>query len=157
VIQTLQDLWHQFLNAISGIVIPDWGALVNLLPVFLVLGLIGPILSLLVLAWFIYVVRQPRARVQVAEGPRQAPVDAAGEPIYPRGEPYCPRDRLVYDWGTTSCERDGTELTVLCPKCGVARSAALSTCGNCGLEIRIEPRLRALRPAGPPPGGAAVA
>ena len=46
-IQTLQDLWHQFLNAISGIVIPDWGALVNLLPVFLVLLVIGPILSLI--------------------------------------------------------------------------------------------------------------
>jgi hypothetical protein len=157
VIQTLQDLWHQLLNAISAIVIPDWGALVGLLPVFLVILVIGPILSLIILFWFIYVIRRPRAKIQFAEGPRQAPVDAAGQPIYPRGEPYCANDRLIFDWGTTRCERDGAELTVLCPKCGVARSAGLSTCGNCGLEIRLEPRLRALRPAGPPPGGAAIA
>jgi hypothetical protein len=157
VIETLTKIWHDFLNAISGIVIPDWGALVNLLPVFLFFGVIMPILTLVVLFWFLYVGRRPRPKVTFGEGPRQAPLDGAGEPVFPRGEPYCPRDRLIYDWGTTRCERDGTDLTVLCPKCGVGRSAAISTCGNCGLEIRIEPRLRALRPAGPPPGGAAVA
>ena len=156
-IQTLQDMWHNFLNAISGIIIPDWNALVGLLPVFLLFGVIGPIVSLIVLAWFIYVIRRPRTKISYVEGPRAALADAAGEPVFPRGEPYCPRDRLIYDWGTTRCERDGQELTVLCPKCGVARSAAMSTCGNCGLEIRLEPRIRALRPAGPPPGGAAVA
>jgi hypothetical protein len=157
VIQTLQDLWHSFLDAISGIVIPDWGVLVNLLPVFLFFGVIMPILTLLVLAWFLYVVRRPRPKLNFVEGPRLAPLDSGGERVYPRGEPYCLRDGLIYDWGTTRCERDGVELTVLCPKCGVARSAAISTCGNCGLEIRLEPRVRALRPAGPPPGGAAVA
>jgi len=157
VIQTLQDLWHQFLNLISGIVIPDWGALVGLLPVFLLFGVIGPIFSLMVLAWIVYLLRKPRTRVSFTEGPRPAALDAADQPVYLPGEPYCARDRLIYDWGATRCERCGDELTVLCPKCGVGRSASLSTCGNCGLEIRLQPRLRALRPAGPPPGGAAVA
>jgi hypothetical protein len=157
VIQTLQDLWHQFLDTISGIVIPDWGALVDLLPVFLFFGVIMPILTLIVAVWVVYVLRRPRASVQFSEGPRAAALNAASEPIYPVGEPYCPRDRLIYDWGTTRCERCGDELTVRCPKCSVARAANLSTCGNCGLEMRLEPRLRALRPAGPPPGGAAVA
>jgi hypothetical protein len=157
VIDALQDLWHRFLELISGIVIPDWGALVGLLPVFLLLGVIGPILSLLFVAWLVYVVRRPRSKVTFVEGPRAASIDPAGEPVYPLGEPYCTRDRLLYDWGASHCERCGNELTVLCPKCGVARSASLSTCGNCGLEIRLEPRLRALRPAGPPPGGAALA
>jgi hypothetical protein len=157
VIQTLQDLWHQFLQLISGLVIPDWAALVNLLPVFLLFGVIGPVFSLLALVWLIYFLRRPRTRVSTADGPRRAVVDGTGDPVYPRGEPYCTRDRLVYSWGPSSCERCGNELTVLCPKCGVARSASLASCGNCGLEIRLEPRLRALRPAGPPPGGAAVA
>ena len=31
-IETLQAAWHSFLQAISPIVIPDWGSLVGLLP-----------------------------------------------------------------------------------------------------------------------------
>ena len=155
-IEALQQAWHSFLQAISGIVIPDWGALVGLLPVFLVIGVVGPIVSLLVLGWFIYVVRAPRAKLAIIEGPVPAQIED-GRPVYPAGEPYCPFDQLVYPFGATRCEECKRDLLVRCPKCAAGRNAAVSTCGNCGLVLKIENRARALQPAGPPPGGAAAA
>jgi len=145
------------LDVLTPIVTPDWGALVGLLPVFLVIGVVGPIVSLLVLGWFIYVVRAPRARLQYVE---PAPVRAQivdGAPIYPAGEPYCPFDQLVYPPGATTCSECKRDLAVHCPKCGVGRAAVIDTCANCGLVLHIEPKALALRPAGPPPGGAAAA
>ncbi len=155
-IEALQQAWHSFLQAISGIVIPDWGALVGLLPVFLVIGVVGPIVSLLLLAWFIYVVRAPRAKLAIIEGPVPAQLEE-GRPIYPAGEPYCPLDQLVYPFGATRCHECKRDLLVRCPKCAAGRNASVTTCGNCGLALKIENRARALQPAGPPPGGAAAA
>ena len=151
------QLVQRILDFLSPIVIPDWGALIGLLPVLLLIGVVGPLLSLLVLGWFIYVVRRPRSRtpyVAAAAVPAQL-VDGVSQ--YPTGEPYCPVDRLVYPFGATRCDVCHRELAVTCPKCGVGREAAIDTCGNCGLVLRIEPRLRQLAPAGPPPGGAAAA
>ena len=156
-IDSLQGLWHGFLNLISGIVIPDWAALVGLLPVFLFFGVIMPIVTVIVLVWLLYVIRRPRGHVKFAEGPRQAPIAPDGKPAFPMGEPFCTRDRLIYASGVTECDACHDQLSVLCPKCGVGRSASISTCGNCGLVLRLAPRARALRPAGPPRGGAAVA
>ena len=48
---------------LSPILSPDWGALVGMLPIFLLIGVVGPLLSLLVLGWLVYVVRRPRARM----------------------------------------------------------------------------------------------
>lgn len=155
-IEALQQAWHAFLQAISGIVIPDWGALVGLMPVLLLIGVVGPIVSLLVFGWFIYVVRAPRARLAVNEGPLAARLED-GRPVFPAGEPYCLYDQLVYPSGATRCDRCHRELLVRCPKCAAGRSAAIITCGNCGLVLKIENRARALTPAGPPPGGAAAA
>ncbi|MBI3747093.1 MAG: hypothetical protein HY264_11335 [Chloroflexi bacterium] len=155
-IETLQQAWHAFLQAISGIVIPDWGALVGLMPIFLLIGVVGPIVSLLLLGWFLYVVRAPRAKLGVVEGPVPAAIEA-GRPVYPPGEPYCPFDQLVYPSGATRCDVCRRDLLVRCPKCAAGRSASVDTCGNCGLVLRIANRARALSPAGPPPGGAAAA
>lgn len=149
-------LWSDFLGFISAFIIPDWTALVNLLPILLVVGVLGPILSLLALYWLIYGARAPRGRVRFEEGPRSAPLDDAGRPKFPSGEPYCAVEGVIYPSGATRCA-SGHELSVSCPKCGVGRKAVLSTCGNCGLVLRIDDRLRALAPAGPPPGGAAAA
>jgi hypothetical protein len=157
VIDSLQNAWHGFLDLISGIVIPDWGALIGLLPVFLFFGVIMPILTLVFLAWAIYVLRKPRAHVTFAEGPRPAPVGAGGRPVYPSGEPFCTRDLLIYASGTTQCDVCKDPLSVICPKCGVGQAASVSTCGNCGLVLKLAPRIRTLRPAGPPRGGAAAA
>jgi hypothetical protein len=156
VIESLQAAWHSFLQAISGIVIPDWGALVGLLPILLVIAVVGPIMSLLVLGWLYYAVRAPRARLAVVEGPVTAAIED-GRPVFPLGEPYCVEDQLVYPSGATRCDICHRELLVRCPKCSAGRTAAIETCGNCGLVLRIERRARALRPAGPPPGGAAAA
>lgn len=155
-IEALQQAWHAFLTAISGIVIPDWGVLVGMLPIFLMIGVVGPIASLLALGWFIYVFRVPRARLRLVEGPVSATVEN-GQAVYPAGEPYCPTDQFVYPSGAARCAVCRRELLVRCPKCQAGRQARVDTCGNCGLVLKIENRGRALRPAGPPPGGAAAA
>jgi hypothetical protein len=156
VIEALQGAWHSFLQLITGIVIPDWGQLIGLLPILLVIGVVGPAVSLLALGWFLYVVRAPRARVRLEIGAMHAAIED-GKPVYPAGEPYCPTDRLVYPSGTTRCDTCARDLFVRCPKCATGRAAAIGTCGNCGLILKIESRARALRPAGPPSGGAAAA
>jgi hypothetical protein len=153
----LDNIWHGLLEFMSQFVIPDWGSLVNLLPVFLMLGVVGPLLSLLLLVWFIYLVRRPRTKVEFEEGSYAAPLDTDGRPVYPVAEPYCPRDGLVFPTGVSRCDVCRDDLSIVCPKCGVGRRAAITTCGNCGLVLKVIPRARALRPAGPPPGGAAVA
>lgn len=152
----LQQAWHAILEALSGIVIPDWGALIALLPVFLLIGVVGPLISLLAIGWVVYLLRAPRARLVIVEGPTVARVEN-GQPVYPSGEPYCPTDQLVYPAAATRCDTCRRDLFVRCPKCSAGRSATLSTCGNCGLVLKIEHRAHSLSPAGPPPGGAAAA
>ena len=145
------------LDFLTPIITPDWGALIGLLPVFLIIGVVGPILSLLVLGWFIYVLRAPRAHLPYVEPvPLRARI-VDGAPVYPAGEPYCPFDQLVMPSGATTCPECGRDLAVRCPNCDVGRAAIIDTCANCGLVLRIEPRVRALQPSGPPPGGAAAA
>ena len=155
-IDALQSAWHGFLQLLSGIIIPDWGGLIGLLPVLLLIGVVAPAVSLLALGWFVYVLRAPRARVRLEFGVTHA-LSQDGRAVYPDGEPYCPVDALVYPSGSVRCDTCGRDLFVRCPKCSTGRDAAITTCGNCGLVLRIENRARTLRPAGPPPGGAAAA
>jgi hypothetical protein len=151
------QLLQRILDFLTPILSPDWGALVGLMPVFLVIGVVGPAISLLALGWFIYVVRRPRSRIPyVAPAPVPARL-VEGTPQYPSGEPYCPVDQLVYPFGSTHCERCGRDLAVRCPKCGTGREATIDTCGVCGLVLKIAPRMRQLQTVGPPPGGAAAA
>lgn len=155
--ETLGALFNKLVEVTSLFVIPDWGALITLLPVLLVLGVIGPILSLLVLVWLVYVVRRPRAKVGYEEGPEQVPVAEDGSVAFPVGLPYCTADRLVYPSGAHRCRTCGADLAVVCPMCGLGRSAGVTTCGNCGLVLKVETRARVVRSSGPPPGGAAAA
>lgn len=158
VIEALQNLFHQLLEFMTQFVIPDWPELINLLPVFVALGLLGPLLTIAVLVWFVYLARRPRTSVAYAEGPRRAEIGANGQPIFPTAEPYCHRDGLVYPLGVTTCDDCRDDLAVRCPKCGVGRRSTMAACGNCGLEINLKPRLEPVsRIVGPPPGGAAVA
>ncbi len=158
VIDTLNQAWTGLLDLLSKIIIPDWGSLILLLPLLLLVGVIGPLVSLLLLGQLIYLVRKPRIGVHYAEGPRKAGLDADGRPIFPPGHPHCLRDGLIYATGTTRCASDGDELWVVCPMCGLGRSAGVTTCGNCGLVLKIQERALILGPAaGPPPGGAAAA
>lgn len=157
VLNQLNSIWNQLIDLTSRFVVPDWGALINLLPVLLLIGVVGPLLTLIVFAWLVYGVRAPRAKVQFDEGPDRAPVGPDGQLEAPRGLPYCRRDGLVFASGTTRCTECGVDLAVICPMCGLGREATISTCGNCGLVLQVKPRVRVLRPAGPPPGGGAVA
>jgi len=41
--------------------------------------------------------------------------------------------------------------------CRVERPAQVPSCGSCGLVLNVKQGMTVARPAGPPPGGAAVA
>ncbi len=159
IIDQLNQAWNQILDFLSQLVIPDWGALIGLIPLALLVLLLGPILSLMALGWLIYMIRKPRAKLAIVEGPYAAPLDQAGQPVFPTGQPYCARDGLIFPSGLTICTNCHEELVVTCPKCGIGRQARVRTCANCGLILQIDKKAetRALQPAGPPPGGAAAA
>jgi hypothetical protein len=153
----LNAVWNQLLDITAAFVIPDWGALIALLPIFFLLFVIGPAVTLAILVWFVYVVRKPRPKVTIEDGARRASANADGSLDVPPGLPYCLRDGLVYASGTSRCPECRDGLAVTCPMCGLGRDAAITTCGNCGLVLKVESRTRVMRPAGPPPGGAAAA
>jgi hypothetical protein len=157
IVDQISKLWSDFLAFLSKLVIPDWAGLIQLLPVLVLIGLVGPLLTLGVLAWLGYGVTKPRTKVAYEEGTRVAPRDHLGRPIIPAGEPYCPQDGLLYAFGTQRCDVDKTRLLLRCPKCDVVREASVSTCGNCGLKLSVERRPMIVAHDGPPPGGAAVA
>lgn len=154
----LSDLWNTILETTSLFVIPDWGELIGLLPVFIFLGVVGPLLTLLPLGILVYQARKPRVKVQFVEGPRVAEIGAGGEPVFPSGLPHCRRHGLVYPSGTVVCDRDGEDLAVVCPMCQLGRTARIDTCSNCGLVLNVKNRPVPVRAsAGPKPGGAAAA
>ena len=157
-VDVLNGVWNQILEIISLFVMPDWGGLIALLPVLVVLGLVAPFLTFLALGTVIYLVRKPRIKVSYEEGPRVAEIGPGGEPVFPVGLPYCRRDALIYPSGTHRCERCHDQLAVICPMCQLGRSALIDTCSNCGLVLKVKPRSMVVaRTAGPKPGGAAAA
>jgi hypothetical protein len=150
-------LFQGVIDFLNPIVLPDWKALVDLFPILLLIGVVGPLLSLLVLGWVVYFLGKPRSRIPyTAPEPRPAQI-VDGAPEYPTGEPYCTFDQLIYPFGATRCAVCERDLAVICPKCGTGRPAHIDRCGTCGLVLKIDQRLPALRAAGPPPGGAAAA
>lgn len=157
-VDVLNGVWNQILEVTSLFVMPDWGGLIALLPILIVLGLVAPFLTFLALGTVIYLVRKPRVSVSFGEGPRAAEIGPGSEPVFPVGLPYCRRDGLVYPSGTHRCETCHDQLAVICPMCGLGRSALIDTCSNCGLVLRVKPRSMVVaRSTGPKPGGAAVA
>ena len=159
IVDALNDLWNTILETMALFVIPDWNAVIGLLPLLVFIGLVGPLLTFLPLGIVIYQLRKPRVKGKILEaGPQVAALDPNGQPIFPPGLPHCRRDALIFPSGTTRCERCRDELAVLCPMCGLGRPAILDTCTNCGLVLKIKPRAMVARStAGPKPGGAAVA
>lgn len=156
--EVLDGIWNTILDVTSLFVMPDWGGLIGLLPIIVVLGLIGPFMTFLALGTLIYLVRKPRVRVGYQEGPRLAPMGPDGEPDFPRGLPYCRRDGLVHSSGSQRCDRCHDQLAVICPMCELGRSAAIDTCPNCGLVLKVRQRTEIVPMSkGPKPGGAAAA
>ena len=157
VVDQISQVWSDFLGFLSKLVIPDWAALINLMPLLVLIGLVGPLLTLAVLAWLGYGITKPRVSVKYDEGVRVAPRDHLDRPIIPAGEPYCPVDGLVYPFGEQRCDVDGAGLLIRCPKCEVVRGAGIPTCGNCGLTLSAPKRALIISTDRPPPGGAAIA
>jgi hypothetical protein len=156
ILQTLDQIWTNLLAFSATFVTPDWGQLIGLLPILLLILVVGPILTILVLAWGHYAFHRPRARRVFAPARRAAPLDADGRPVFPSGEPHSPSEGVIYEAGAVR-SATGEDLVVGCPKCGLVRSVVLDTCGNCGLSFTLKPTTRSLRAAAPPPGGAAAA
>jgi hypothetical protein len=157
-VDVLNGVWNQILEITSLFVMPDWGGLIALLPILVVLGLVAPFLTFLALGTVIYLLRKPRVSVTIEEGPKAAEIGPGGEPVFPVGLPYCRRDALVYASGTHRCLTCHDQLAVICPMCGLGRSALVDTCTNCGLVLKVKPRTMVVtRTSGPKPGGAAVA
>ena len=154
-LEQLNEMWSSFIEATSAFVIPDWGQLIGLLPVLLIIGVVGPLLTIIMLFWVRYWILKPRVSAGYADTRRLAAIGDDGQPIFPAGEPYSLSERMIYESGATRSE-SGEELLVACPKCGLVRSAAIDTCGNCGLSFTITPPTRTIRPAAPPPGGRAA-
>ncbi|HEX2756328.1 MAG TPA: hypothetical protein VHM48_12740, partial [Candidatus Limnocylindrales bacterium] len=63
VLDQISNLWSDLLGFISKLVIPDWAGLIALLPVLILIGIVGPLLSLAVLAWLGYGITKPRVKV----------------------------------------------------------------------------------------------
>jgi len=154
----LGHLVKSILDIAALVVTPDWGALIGLLPILLLIGVVAPILTLLALGWFIYVVRAPRRRLRQLEPQPVAAAVVDGAPVYPSGEPYCAVDALVHPDGAVRCVTCRRDLLVRCPRCEVVRAAHVEACPQCGLVLRVDRRAVALAaPSAPPPGGAAAA
>jgi hypothetical protein len=151
----LDQIWTQLMDALAKVIAPDWGAVVNFIPLLLA-PLVGLFVFVMVVAWLLYRARKPRTRVRYVFGPRLAETGPDGAALFPAGYPFDAAKALVYPAGATRGD-DGTPLAVTCPMCHVQRSAELPTCGSCGLVLRIEAPIPIARTAGPPPGGAAVA
>jgi hypothetical protein len=157
-IDLLNQIWTQILAVTAIFVTPDWGFLIGMLPVIVVIGLIGPFLTGLMLGMVVYLARRPRTRVAFEEGARVAEIGPGGDPVFPIGLPHCRRDALIFPSGTLRCDRCHEELAMTCPMCGLGRSALNDTCTNCGLVLKVKTRAVAVRTtAGPKPGGAAAA
>jgi hypothetical protein len=154
----LNWLWNTILDITKMSVIPDWGSEIGLLPLLIFVGVVGPLLTFTVLGILVYQVAKPRAKVRAETGAQEAQLGADGQPIFPPGLPFCRADRLIFPSGTLRCDRDGSALAVICPMCGLGRPAALDTCPNCGLVLKVKPRPVAIGPSsGPKTGGAAAA
>lgn len=156
------DPWTAFLDFLQTILVPNWGELITMLPFFLLLGAVGPVLTLLLLYHLYHFVKRRSGRVRIEEPvPVAALLDAtSGEYVFPANVPFCARHGLIYPPHETSCEIDKEELSVRCPVDDIVRTARQQTCRACGTRYELGASRTALtirRTGRPPEGGAAVA
>jgi hypothetical protein len=155
------DAWTAFLTWLSTIVTPNWDELIKLLPLFIVLGLLGPGLSLLILYHLYHRMTRRSGRVRLAEAaPVAAAVGGDGAPLIPPNVPFCSRHGLIYPLSASTCELDAEELSVRCPVDHTVRVASQQLCRVCGTKYVLGASSTALtvrRIGRPPAGGAAAA
>ena len=155
------DPWTAFLNWLQTILVPDWNGLIELLPVLLILGVLGPGLSLLALYWMYVRMTSRRGKVKIDDPlPQLAPRASDGTPAYPANVPYCATHELVYPATYSECEIDREELMVRCPVDETVRVAGQQLCRTCGTRYQLGASLAPIvvrRQGRPPDGGAAIA
>ena len=167
VVDQISKLWSDFLAFLSQardprLAGPDRAAA----PSSFVIGLVGPLVTLGILA--LARLRRHRSRApssRTTKGARPAPLDHTGRPIIPAGEPYCPRDGLIYPFGPQRCEADRSRLLLRCPKCEVVARRRRADLRQLRTGLKVEPRaMSCVRPTGrrpaarpsPDPGGLAA-
>jgi hypothetical protein len=155
------DPWTAFLDWLTTMLIPSWGELITLLPVFIVGLVIGPIVMIIVLMWGWYLLKRRRGHVTRAERqPVAALVGADGLAVFPPNVPYCDEHALVYPAQAKECHIDGGTLSVSCPVDGTVRVAEIDVCSACGTKFKLGVGYSAVTvtsEGGPPQGGAAIA
>jgi hypothetical protein len=155
------DPWTAFLQFLQTLVSPNWGELISMMPLFIVAGVLGPIITLVMLLWVGYLLHRRRGRVRIAEPEAMpAPLDANGEPVFAPNVPFCETHALIYPATATICEGDGSELSVSCPIDHTVRVASQQVCRACGTRYVLGAARTALtvrRTGRPPEGGAAIA
>ena len=67
--ETLGAIWDQILEITTLFVIPDWGAIIGLMPILIFLGVVGPLLTFTILGVMGYQIAKPRTKVQFRRGP----------------------------------------------------------------------------------------
>ena len=118
------QLFQGLIDFLEPILIPDWRALLDLLPLLLLIGVVGPLLSLLVLGWFIYFVGKPRSRI-----PYQPPAPQPAAARRGRSRSTRRASRTAPSTGSSipsarpAARRASRDLAVICPKCGTGRQA----------------------------------
>lgn len=155
------DPWTAFLDWLTTVLVPDWSELIGLMPIVVVAGLVGPIVTIILLLWAWHALSRRRGRVQRAEpAPTVAQLDAAGAPVFPPNVPYCEEHALIYPARARWCDIDRADLSVVCPVDGTVRVADVDVCPACGTRFTLGATATALTVRssdGPPEGGAAVA
>lgn len=155
------DPWTAFLEWLTTVLVPAWGELIALMPYFLVIGVIGPILTLIVLMWGWYLLKRRRGRVRrAAVEAVPAARDETGEPTFPPNTPYCLEHALLHPARADRCQVDGGALSVICPIDSTARDATIQVCPACGTRYVLGANAAQLAVSSadrPPEGGAAVA
>ena len=155
------DPWTAFLDWLTTVLVPSWGELIDLLPFLVVVGVIGPIVTIVALAWVWYLLHRTRGHVDRQEAQAvPAPRGDDGAAIFAPSVPYCEEHALIYPPRATNCEVDREDLSVVCPVDGTVRSATVQVCPGCGtryvLGVNTSPVV-VTTTGGPPAGGAAVA
>jgi hypothetical protein len=155
------DPWTAFLTWLSTIIIPDWNGLIGLLPILIVLGVIGPALSLLAAYWVYVLASNRRGKVRIDDPvPTEAALLADGTYDYPPNVPYCATHHLIYPATMRECPIDSEELQVRCPVDGAVRVASQQICRSCGTRYQLGAAVAPIvvsRRNAPPAGGAAIA
>lgn len=155
------DPWTAFLDWLSTVLVPAWGELISLLPYLIIIGIIGPILTIIALLWAYHLVSRRRGKVDRSlPQPVAAPVGDDGRPVFPVNQPYCEEHALVFPPRAKECSVDGNALEVTCPVDGTVREAGIDTCTGCGTKFKLGAASGSsvVRSTdGPPEGGAAVA